>query len=183
MLGYVFNEFIEMVEHRWGPKVQYDMLKTAMVPQGGAYTAYGWYPHEELSMLIQALGKIIHTSPNDLKRYFGEHVFEKKISQYKEDNTFIPSALAMVEWLDNQLVDDVCRFYPGKKPSRQIKNRINNSTIEVFYESDGQMCHVVDAFITLAAAYFEESFQVDSRGMYFFDHKTIVYSFQKVGDD
>ena len=55
MLGIVFTEFMEMVEERFSPEVLDRIMEQAAPANQGAYTAVGYYPHEEILALVVAL--------------------------------------------------------------------------------------------------------------------------------
>lgn len=51
----VFTEFIERVQATWSLDRVDDIIADARSASGGAYTAVGTYPHDELAALVGAL--------------------------------------------------------------------------------------------------------------------------------
>src|SRR6185436_15130450 len=82
MKGVIFTEFLEMVEVRFGLPVVDDIIATADVADGGAYTAVGTYDHAELVRLVQALSQTTGRSTAELTRLFGQYLFERFRSAY-----------------------------------------------------------------------------------------------------
>jgi hypothetical protein len=180
MIGYIFTDFLEMVEANYGLKVLNALVSKSNLESNGIYTSFGWYDESELSILIETLGKEIFSSKNDVKRKFGEYLFDKSLERMKDEIGALQNSIQLVELFEKQMVEKTSRFYPSYKPSKIIKNRITQESIEVFYESDGQLCHILDGFIVKSTQYFNEKFTVDTSGIYYFDKKSIVYSFQKL---
>ena len=56
MKGVVFTEFLDMVADRFSPDMVEDIIDDAQLPSGGAYTAVGTYPHEEMVAMADGLG-------------------------------------------------------------------------------------------------------------------------------
>ena len=57
MLGMVFTELIEMVESRFSPALADSVLRAVPLSNDGAYTAVGYYPHEEILALVGELSQ------------------------------------------------------------------------------------------------------------------------------
>ncbi len=55
MKGIVFSEFIELVEEKFGLETVDTILDNSELSNGGAYTAVGTYPHQEMFILVKAL--------------------------------------------------------------------------------------------------------------------------------
>ena len=75
MLGMVFTEFIELVEDRFSPATADQIIRAAGGAHQGAYTAVGYYPHQEMGAMLGSLQQLTGTSVADLLRLFGEHLF------------------------------------------------------------------------------------------------------------
>jgi len=57
MKGIVFNEFIEMVEDKFGEDMVDDIIDESDLPSGGAYTTVGTYDHGELVTMVVKLSE------------------------------------------------------------------------------------------------------------------------------
>lgn len=77
MLGLVFTEFIEMVEARFSPEVADAVLADAGLDHGGAYTAVGYYPAEEMLRLVNGLSQRTGQPGEALVRAFGVHLAQR----------------------------------------------------------------------------------------------------------
>lgn len=112
MLGMVFTEFIEMVELRFSPEVADAMLFDAGLAHGGAYTAVGYYPAEELKAMVGQLSRRTGQSVDDLLRAFGGHLaqrFSQAHSQYFSAHRHPFDLLASI---DGHIHVEVRKLYP-----------------------------------------------------------------------
>lgn len=75
MKGVVFTAFLEMVESQYTANMVDDIIDDCHLPSGGAYTAVGTYPHEEMVDLVVALSKRSGIPIPDLLRAYGQHLF------------------------------------------------------------------------------------------------------------
>ena len=82
MKGVVFTEFLDMVEQRFSPDMVDDIIEDANLPSGGAYTAVGTYPHDEMVALVVALSARSGAAVPDLLRAFGEYLFGRFVQGY-----------------------------------------------------------------------------------------------------
>lgn len=84
MKGMVFTEFLEMVEGEHGLGMLDRIIRAALLPNGGAYTAVGRYDHGELLRLVTALSEATGSSVSELARQYGEHLFGRFAAGYPQ---------------------------------------------------------------------------------------------------
>jgi hypothetical protein len=72
----VFSEFIELVEEKFGLEIADNIRDNSALSSGGAYTAVGTYPHQEMSVLVKALSDKTGIAITDLLHAFGAHLFQ-----------------------------------------------------------------------------------------------------------
>ncbi|MFD2274056.1 heme NO-binding domain-containing protein [Undibacterium arcticum] len=72
-----FTEFMEMVEDRFSPAIADSVIESAKLPHGGAYTAVGYYAHEEIIALVVGLSKQTGIPVPDLVTAFGQHLLKR----------------------------------------------------------------------------------------------------------
>lgn len=82
MPGMVFAEFIEIVVARFSSAMADAILFAAELPLGSAYTAVGYYLHEEMVRLVGLLSARTQTPAPDLVRVFGEHLLGRFTVRY-----------------------------------------------------------------------------------------------------
>lgn len=66
MRGIVFTEFMSMVSDVMSEDMVDDIIEDCDLPNGGAYTQVGTYPHEEILALVTALSQRSGISVHDL---------------------------------------------------------------------------------------------------------------------
>lgn len=84
MLGLVFTEFIEMVEARFSPEVADQVLSATGLDHGGAYTAVGYYPAEELQRMVVELAQRTGEPVDTLVHSFGQHLAQRFSQAHRE---------------------------------------------------------------------------------------------------
>src|SRR5688500_13719002 len=77
MKGIVFTEFLEMVEHQFGPAIADRIIVESKVASNGAYTSVGTYDHGELVAMVVCLSAATGVPAEALVQAFGEHLFER----------------------------------------------------------------------------------------------------------
>ncbi len=75
MKGVVFTEFVDWIELRHGVPMLDKILLDAELPHGGAYTSAGTYDWSEMVALLGAASARLSTTPGELLRDYGRHLF------------------------------------------------------------------------------------------------------------
>jgi len=139
MLGMVFTEFIEMVEDRFSPEVADAMLAEAGFAHGGAYTAVGYYPADELQAMVASLARHTGLPSADLVRRFGGHLahrFSQVHGQYFSAHTDPFDLLASI---DGHIHVAVRKLYPqAQLPQFDVLER-SPGRMRLRYRSERRM--------------------------------------------
>lgn len=112
MKGVVFTEFLDFVGAKLGPDMVDDIIEDAAVPNGGAYTSVGTYPHTEMGALVGALAGRTGKGAPELLSSFGNHLckrFVLKFPQFFEAESRLFDFLASV---DDHIHVEVRKLYP-----------------------------------------------------------------------
>lgn len=112
MKGIVFTEFLEMVEQRFSANLADDIIDDANLPSGGAYTAIGTYPHEEMVALVQALAARSGIALPDLLRTFGQHLFGRFVVAYPGFFADPHDAFSFLSGIEVIIHAEVRKLYP-----------------------------------------------------------------------
>lgn len=112
MKGIVFTEFLEMVEQRFSPDLADDIIDAANLPSGGAYTAVGTYPHEEIVALVQALSARSGIGIPDLLRSFGQYLFGRFVVAYPGFFTAQRDTFGFLSGIELIIHAEVRKLYP-----------------------------------------------------------------------
>lgn len=156
MLGLVFTEFLEMVEARFSPALADTIIVQAAPPHGGAYTAVGYYPHEEMLALVKALSEQTGQPLAELVGTFGEHLFGRFVSAYPQMFGQQAGLFDFLESVDGEIHHEVRKLYPGAQLPRFYTVRRSATELELAYESPRGMEALATGLIRGAAAHFGE---------------------------
>ncbi len=118
MKGVVFTEFLEMVEDRFSADMVDDIIDDADLPSGGAYTAIGTYPHEEIVALVAALSERSGIPVPDLLKVYGEHLFGIFVRGYPGFFTGVTDAFAFLAGIEDIIHAEVRKLYPDAELPR-----------------------------------------------------------------
>ena len=112
MKGLVFTEFLEMVENQAGLEAVDRLISTVDPPSGGAYTAVGTYPHEELVDLTVALSDQIDVPVPDLLEAFGHHCFTRFNAAYPQFFEGVDGTFEFLKTIEEHIHVEVRKLYP-----------------------------------------------------------------------
>ncbi len=135
MKGVVFTEFMEMVEDRFSADMVDDILDDAAPPSGGAYTAVGTYPHEEIVALVVALSRRSGMVVHDLLLAFGEHLFGRFVRAYPAFFAGVTDAFAFLSGIEDIIHAEVKKLYPDAELPRFEVERHDAGCLVLRYES------------------------------------------------
>lgn len=112
MKGVVFTEFLEMVEDKFSPDLADRIIAAADVPNGGAYTAVGTYPHAEMGKLVIALSKETGAKVPDLLKAYGRHLFGRFATGYPQFFEGLSDSFSFLKTIDQVVHVEVRKLYP-----------------------------------------------------------------------
>ncbi|WP_035054573.1 heme NO-binding domain-containing protein [Andreprevotia chitinilytica] len=118
MLGMVFTEFVEMVESTYSPELADEMLVAANLPHGGAYTAVGYYPHDEIIRLVVTLSQLTGTPVETLVQAFGRHLLRVFVRAYPSFFTSKKDIFELLASVDAEIHREVRKLYPDAQLPR-----------------------------------------------------------------
>jgi hypothetical protein len=135
MKGVVFTEFLEMVEDRFSADMVDDIIDDADLPSGGAYTAVGTYPHEEMVALGVALSKRSGMAVPDLLRAFGQHLFGRFFAGYPAFFVNASDAFSFLGGIEDIIHAEVRKLYPDAELPRFDIERKDDRQMVLVYDS------------------------------------------------
>ncbi|MFN0184629.1 MAG: heme NO-binding domain-containing protein [Aquabacterium sp.] len=112
MLGMVFTEFIEMMEDRFPPQVAEQVIAAAPGGRDGAYTAVGYYPHDELVAMVVELSRLSGVAVPDLVRAFGRHLLGRFTQLYPPMFQRHRNVFDFLASIDGEIHVEVRKLYP-----------------------------------------------------------------------
>jgi hypothetical protein len=136
MKGVVFTEFLDMVEDLFSADMVDDIIDDAQLPSGGAYTAVGTYPHEEIVALVVALSKRSGIATPDLLRTYGEHLFGRFVKGYPNFFTNVTDAFDFLAGIEDIIHAEVRKLYPDAElPRFDVEHRQDGRELVLIYDS------------------------------------------------
>ena len=135
MKGIVFTEFLEMVEDHFSLHMVDDILQEAQPPSGGAYTAVGTYPHEEMVELVMALSRRSGMAPAELLRTFGRHLFGRFARLYPRFFDGIQDSLQFLSGIEDIIHAEVLKLYPDAQLPRFEVEYLDDRRLILVYRS------------------------------------------------
>jgi len=177
MKGIVFTELLEMVEDRFGYGVVDQVIEKSQLPSGGAYTAVGSYPHEELVEILRHLSRELSTPEEDLLIAYGEHLFGVFTTAYSEFFEHESSALEFMGKIENKIHPEVQKLYPDAElPSFDVEMRDSNRLV-LMYHSRRKMGKFAEGLMRGCLNYFKEDAEIESE--YFEDGRKVRFTITK----
>lgn len=163
MLGMVFTELMEMVEGRFSPELADRILLRAELPHGGAYTAVGYYPHEEIVRLVTLLSEETGVGPDDLVRAFGEHLLGRFEQAYPEMFAGKRTLYDFLASIETHIHVEVRKLYPeARLPRFEVLER-GPRHLQLAYRSPRRMSALAEGLILGAAGHYKEPQRLQMR--------------------
>lgn len=144
MKGVVFVELLAMAESVAGEDLVDDVLETAPLQNGGAFTAVGNYPCSELMTLVQAFSDRLDAPVDDLQVLFGKWMFNKFVDGYPAFFEGKHDAFTMLESIENEVHVEVRKLYPEVELPTFATERLDGQTLQMVYSSERPLvafCH------------------------------------------
>lgn len=147
MLGMVFTEFLEMVETRFSPDLADAILEEANPPNGGAYTAVGYYDHAEMVALLLALAQQTGQPVPSLLQAFGHHLFGRFLTAYPALFETPRDAFALLVSVDSYIHVEVRKLYPAAQLPRFNVLERSDSRLVLQYQSPRGLADLAEGLI------------------------------------
>lgn len=159
MKGMVFTELMEMVESTWSMDMADAIIHRSQVPSGGAYTAVGTYPHEEIVALVTALSAGTGMAVPDLVRAFGKHLFGRFAVAYPRFFQGIEGSFQFLSGIEDVIHAEVRKLYPDAElPTFEVE--AGAGTLSLTYFSEHPFADLAQGLIEGCIAYFGEAIEV-----------------------
>ncbi|SDD37246.1 heme NO-binding domain-containing protein [Aquimonas voraii] len=163
MLGMVFTELMDMVETRYSPELADRVLQRAALPHGGAYTAVGYYPHEEIVRLVGLLSEETGQPVDTLVRGFGQHLLGRFEQAYPELFAGKRTLYDFLASIESHIHVEVHKLYPeARLPRFEVLER-GPRHLQLAYRSPRRMSALAEGLIIGAADLYKEPQRLELR--------------------
>jgi hypothetical protein len=136
MKGFIFTEFLDLVEDKFGLGMVDKIITQSKLKSGGIYTSIGTYDFAEMLSLVSNLSVNTDIAIDDLLLVYSEHLFKvlvrahpNLIERYKDPMEFLAS-------IENHIHVEVQKIYPeAQLPTFKMVERSENK-MSMIYKSD-----------------------------------------------
>jgi Haem-NO-binding len=160
MLGMVFTEFVELVEERFSPALADAVLQDVAPPHGGAYTAVGYYPHEEMLALVGALSARTGVAAPELVKAFGHHLLTRFTQGHGEMFARSTNLFDFVASIDGHIHVEVHKLYDKATLPRFTVLSRTPTTMTLLYQSSRHMEMLAQGLLEGAAQHYGEDCRI-----------------------
>jgi hypothetical protein len=156
MLGLVFTEFVELVEEKFSPETADAVISEVAPPHGGAYTAVGYYPHEEMVAMVGSLARHTGVPAGDLVKAFGGHLLHKFAAAHGDMFARQSNLFDFVASIHGEIHVEVHKLYDKATLPRFTVLQRDVQTLTMLYQSPRQMELLAQGLLEQAAAHYNE---------------------------
>ncbi len=156
MLGVVFTEFLEMVETKFSPEMVDQLLDEVAPENGGAYTAVGYYPHEQMVAFVRTLSRHTGVPEAALIESFGMHLFGIFVRNYPQMFAGRHDAFELLAQVDGEIHREVRKLYPNAHLPRFTTEQHDAQTLVLRYESERHLQDLALGLIRACLAHFSD---------------------------
>lgn len=160
MKGFIFSEFIEMVEQEFGFAFLDEMIVATKPESEGIYTSIGTYSHHELMKMVVYISEQKDIPVPDLLKAFGHFLFKRFHAQFPQ---FFSESETMYDFLnkiDSIIHVEVEKLYEGAKTPKVLAKSLQGEEIEVTYKSPRKLSEFALGMLEAAAKHFKEDVSI-----------------------
>ena len=161
MKGVVFTEFLEMVETNFSADMANDIIADSQLPNGGAYTAVGTYPHAELGRLVIQLSKKTGTKVPDLLKAYGRHLFARFHAGYPAFFENVSDGFGFLQSIEKVVHVEVRKLYPDAELPSFETVLVSENRLSMIYRSPRCLGDFAEGLMEGCFAHFNEQVTVD----------------------
>lgn len=156
MKGIIFKEFLDMVEDKFGYEMVDNIINDSNLPNDGAYTSVGTYPHTEIVTLVSNLSKYSKIGVPTLLEVFGEHAFGIFAKAYKSMFEGHDNAFRFLSTVEGTIHVDVLKLYPEAQLPTLVTTSMDNDQMVMVYKSTRAMSDFAKGLIIGCLKHFNE---------------------------
>lgn len=161
MKGIVFREFIDMVENEFSLEIADQIISASSLSTGGAYTAVGTYPHEEMVQLVSHLSELTGQPVPALLQHFGRLLFRRFAAIHPQYATSHTSVFSLLRELDGNIHAEVHKLYNDVELPSFTYEVLDENRMVFHYTSHRALADFAQGMIEGCIAYFGEPMQVE----------------------
>ncbi|MGH1374039.1 MAG: heme NO-binding domain-containing protein [Cellvibrionaceae bacterium] len=159
MRGVIFTILCDMLEEQHGLPFLNRVIDQANLESGGAYTAGGNYPPEEVDKIVLLLERKLEVPKEFILRSYGEYLLgalAKTFPHFFEVDNLKDFLLGVHGYIHVE----VTKLYPDSNLPEFEYSDNNPDRLTMVYRSERKMCHLAEGLIAGAAQYYEEEYSL-----------------------
>lgn len=161
MKGMVFVELLAMAEDAFGEDVVDGVIERADLPSGGAYTAVGNYPCDELMTLVRGFSQHSGIPGPALQRLFGHWMMNSFVKHYPDFFVGRGGSLDMLAAIEDEIHVEVRKLYPDADLPHFDIVRPDSDSMQMTYRSPRPLADFCHGLIEGCVTHFGETAEID----------------------
>lgn len=134
MKGIIFTEIIRWAEELHSPALVDEVITKSGVPNDGAYTSVGNYPHAEAIALLVAMSEQTKRPVSELARAYGHWLAGRFVKLYPDLVNVYPDAKSLLIGVGDHIHHEVTKLYPEASPP-EVKASQDGDRLQLDYQS------------------------------------------------
>jgi len=159
--GMVFTNLEDMVTETFGMDMWDDVLERSKVEHGGAYTAVGNYPPEELHAIVDAICELTQLDKPTALQAYGHYLSQVFIKKFPEFFTETHSTVDLLMKVDSYIHVEVRKLYPDASLPKLDSKLISENEMTLNYLSENCLSHFAEGLINGVAHHFNEKVTIE----------------------
>lgn len=160
MKGLVFAEMIRWTEQAFSPDLADEMIRRSGVPNDGAYTSGGYYPHGEAVALLSSLSGLTGAGVGQLARDYGHFLAGRLAALHPEFMTGQPDVTTFLQSVEPHIHSEVRKLYPEAR-TPQVHASLAEDGTRITYASHRPFADVAHGLIEGFVEWFDENLKVE----------------------
>lgn len=160
MKGFVFTEFLEMIEEAHGYELVDRLLLESHLPSGGSYTSVGTYDHAEMIALVHKLSEHLNVPVSQLLRTYGQYMFRSFTRNYGLFINQSGSAFDLLSSIQHYIHVEVRKLYPEAELPHFTIDQPTPDRLIMHYESERRLADFAHGLIEGCLAHYGEEAEI-----------------------
>ena len=136
MKGFIFTEFLELVEEKFGLAMVDKIIQQSDLKSAGIYTSIGTYEFGEMLQLLTHLSENTEIEIDDLLLVYSEHLFVVLTKTYPDLIKSFTNPMDLLSSIENHVHVEVLKIYPDAQLPTFILEKRTEDKIIMLYKSD-----------------------------------------------
>lgn len=146
MVGFIFTEFIEMVENYFGYETVDRILLSSELDSNGIFTSASSYPDSDFFKLIEQLSKEVDLNSYELEVDVGKYLFKSFLRRFAPVLEGVTDANGFITVMNNHFKTNFSKIYPNDKFG-YISLKTSENQLTVNYRTDNKLTNLIEGII------------------------------------